>query len=234
MSNHFTHCSSDMLPQLHHGSHGRRRSKGVPTGGATKHDPVICGRKNVRNMEKVNWVLQVLALVFYPFILSSAFSTLPSPSYSFPPPLSSPPTFPVGTLVMQTRTFGCPTVCTTPSENTLSRKRNRSAALNERNHVLKWSYTLYSYYYGFWSKSWPHVTSERASYTINSLMGWGSIIWGGEVWNGGCQIGFYVNRSRVVSSKMFPLSCKLFLYQTWNSAANSTNQCWLSSWLLHK
>ena len=39
--------------QLHHGSHGRRRSKGVPTGGATKHDPVICGRKNVRNMEKV-------------------------------------------------------------------------------------------------------------------------------------------------------------------------------------
>ena len=53
MSNHFTHCSSDMLPQLHHGSHGRRRSKGVPTGGATKHDPVICGRKNVRNMEKV-------------------------------------------------------------------------------------------------------------------------------------------------------------------------------------
>ena len=54
MSNHFTHYSSDMIPQLHHGSHGRRRSKGVPTGSATKHDPVICGRKNVRNMEKVN------------------------------------------------------------------------------------------------------------------------------------------------------------------------------------
>ena len=33
-------------------SKGRRRSKGVPVGMTTKHDPVLCGRKNVRNMEK--------------------------------------------------------------------------------------------------------------------------------------------------------------------------------------
>ena len=32
---------------------GRRRSKGVPVGAQTKHDPDVCGRKNVRNMEKV-------------------------------------------------------------------------------------------------------------------------------------------------------------------------------------
>ncbi len=30
----------------------RRRSKGVPAGMRTKHDPEICGRRNVRNMEK--------------------------------------------------------------------------------------------------------------------------------------------------------------------------------------
>lgn len=29
-----------------------RRSKGVAGGVATKHDAVLCGRKNVRNMEK--------------------------------------------------------------------------------------------------------------------------------------------------------------------------------------
>ncbi len=34
-------------------SKGRRRSKGVPVGMATKHDPVVCGRRNARNMEKV-------------------------------------------------------------------------------------------------------------------------------------------------------------------------------------
>lgn len=33
-------------------SRGRRRSKGVPFGATTKHDPILCGRKNVRNMEK--------------------------------------------------------------------------------------------------------------------------------------------------------------------------------------
>lgn len=33
-------------------SKSRRRSKGVPTGMPTKHDPEICGRRNVRNMEK--------------------------------------------------------------------------------------------------------------------------------------------------------------------------------------
>ena len=32
----------------------RRRSKGVPVGMVTKHDPVVCGRKNARNMEKVS------------------------------------------------------------------------------------------------------------------------------------------------------------------------------------
>lgn len=34
-------------------SRGRRRSKGVPVGTQTKHDADVCGRKNVRNMEKV-------------------------------------------------------------------------------------------------------------------------------------------------------------------------------------
>ena len=34
-------------------SRGRRRSKGVPMGVPTKHDPDVCGRRNVRNMEKV-------------------------------------------------------------------------------------------------------------------------------------------------------------------------------------
>ena len=34
-------------------SRGRRRSKGVPMGTQTKHDTDVCGRKNVRNMEKV-------------------------------------------------------------------------------------------------------------------------------------------------------------------------------------
>ena len=33
-------------------SKGHRRSKGVPAGAATKHDPIICGRRNVKNMEK--------------------------------------------------------------------------------------------------------------------------------------------------------------------------------------
>lgn len=33
-------------------SRGHRRSKGVPVGATTKHDPVICGRKNVKSMEK--------------------------------------------------------------------------------------------------------------------------------------------------------------------------------------
>ena len=33
-------------------SRGHRRSKGVPAGAATKHDPVVCGRRNVKNMEK--------------------------------------------------------------------------------------------------------------------------------------------------------------------------------------
>jgi RIO kinase 3 len=33
-------------------SRGRRRSKGVPVGTQTKHDADVCGRKNVRNMEK--------------------------------------------------------------------------------------------------------------------------------------------------------------------------------------
>ena len=33
-------------------SRGHRRSKGVPPGATTKHDPVICGRKNVKSMEK--------------------------------------------------------------------------------------------------------------------------------------------------------------------------------------
>ncbi len=33
-------------------SKSRRRSKGVPVGTATKHDPEICGRRNVKNMEK--------------------------------------------------------------------------------------------------------------------------------------------------------------------------------------
>ena len=32
---------------------GRRRSKGVPMGTQTKHDADICGRRNVKNMEKV-------------------------------------------------------------------------------------------------------------------------------------------------------------------------------------
>ena len=41
----------DPRPQVHV-SRGHRRSKGVPAGAATKHDPVICGRKNVKNMEK--------------------------------------------------------------------------------------------------------------------------------------------------------------------------------------
>ena len=31
---------------------GHRRSKGVPSGATTKHDPVVCGRRNVKNMEK--------------------------------------------------------------------------------------------------------------------------------------------------------------------------------------
>ena len=31
---------------------GHRRSKGVTAGNLTKHDPVLCGRKNVKNMEK--------------------------------------------------------------------------------------------------------------------------------------------------------------------------------------
>ena len=34
-------------------SRGRRRSKGVPVGTQTKHDADVCGRRNVRNMEKV-------------------------------------------------------------------------------------------------------------------------------------------------------------------------------------
>jgi RIO kinase 3 len=33
-------------------SRGRRRSKGVPMGTQTKHDADVCGRRNVRNMEK--------------------------------------------------------------------------------------------------------------------------------------------------------------------------------------
>ena len=33
-------------------SKGHRRSKGVPSGAATKHDPIVCGRRNVKNMEK--------------------------------------------------------------------------------------------------------------------------------------------------------------------------------------
>ena len=33
-------------------SRGHRRSKGVPSGGVTKHDPIVCGRRNVKNMEK--------------------------------------------------------------------------------------------------------------------------------------------------------------------------------------
>ena len=127
----FIPCSSDIITQLQSGSRGRRRSKGVPTGGATKHDPVICGRKNARNMEKVNLSSTNACTCLYP---SSPLFLLPQT-----PPPSSPLTFPVGTLVMLTRTFGCPTVCTTPSENTPSRRRNRSAALNEQHHVLKWS-----------------------------------------------------------------------------------------------
>ena len=39
-------------PQATSVAKGRRRSKGVPVGMPTKHDPEICGRRNVRNMEK--------------------------------------------------------------------------------------------------------------------------------------------------------------------------------------
>ena len=35
-------------------SRGRRRSKGVSAGTPTKHDPVLCGRRNARNMERVS------------------------------------------------------------------------------------------------------------------------------------------------------------------------------------
>ena len=38
-------------------SRGRRRSKGVPMGTQTKHDADVCGRRNVRNMEKVHSTL---------------------------------------------------------------------------------------------------------------------------------------------------------------------------------
>lgn len=40
------------VPQTTTVAKGRRRSKGVPVGMPTKHDPEICGRRNVRNMEK--------------------------------------------------------------------------------------------------------------------------------------------------------------------------------------
>ena len=33
-------------------SRGHRRSKGVSVGNPTKHDAVLCGRRNVQNMEK--------------------------------------------------------------------------------------------------------------------------------------------------------------------------------------
>ena len=38
-------------------SRGRRRSKGVPMGTQTKHDADVCGRRNVRNMEKVREIV---------------------------------------------------------------------------------------------------------------------------------------------------------------------------------
>lgn len=41
----------DPRPQLTV-SRGHRRSKGVPSGAVTKHDPIVCGRRNVKNMEK--------------------------------------------------------------------------------------------------------------------------------------------------------------------------------------
>lgn len=37
----------DLTPPKNH-----RRSKGVSAGSVTKHDAVLCGRRNVRNMEK--------------------------------------------------------------------------------------------------------------------------------------------------------------------------------------
>jgi len=42
----------DIVLQPKSAPRGRRRSKGVPLGVPTKHDPVVCGRKNARNMEK--------------------------------------------------------------------------------------------------------------------------------------------------------------------------------------
>ena len=43
------------------GSRGRR--KGPSPGQPTKHDPVICGRRNVQNMEKVNCYILCSVLI---------------------------------------------------------------------------------------------------------------------------------------------------------------------------
>ena len=80
---------SDIVLQPKSAPRGRRRSKGVPLGVPTKHDPVVCGRKNARNMEKVTsefviGSIQIVHLLlplslFFPLLFSSSsFSSFPS------------------------------------------------------------------------------------------------------------------------------------------------------------
>ena len=42
----------DYHPAAEKPAKSHRRSKGVPNGKTTKHDAVLCGRRNVKNMEK--------------------------------------------------------------------------------------------------------------------------------------------------------------------------------------
>lgn len=86
-------------------SRGRRRSKGVPVGMATKHDPVVCGRRNARNVEKVGPASKQVALDITLFNAPNLFRSFQLTSLA-------------ATWEMRQKISDCPTVSTTPSGNT--------------------------------------------------------------------------------------------------------------------
>lgn len=89
---------------------GRRRSKGVSMGSQTKHDADVCGRRNVRNMEKVRkGSLCLHVYISLTFLLFNS-SLLP---------------FHLVISVIRPRTSVSQTVCSTLSDSTLTRKKNR-------------------------------------------------------------------------------------------------------------
>jgi len=118
---------SDIVLQPKSAPRSRRRSKGVPLGVPTKHDPVVCGRKNARNMEKVTsefvigsiQIVHLLLPLFLPFLLtilppppplspSSPFSSSCLPLSSFFSSSQFPPDFLCGDIGGTSQDFRLP------------------------------------------------------------------------------------------------------------------------------